>query len=373
MKIFVKVTKTIPLEIKKSDTIRNVKARFRDQEGIPENLQEIFFAGNHLNNNQTLADCNIQKHSTLNMFVHSMAGMQIFVKIPSAGKSVTLDVKPWDTIQNIKAFILEKERVPPEQQVLVYAGRTLEDNQTLAAYNILASSTLHLVIRPTDKLKIFINTPHGKLITLDVKIWYTVEDVKVMIESLLGVPLNAHQLVHDEKILVDSCTLNDYKIGQGSTLHLTTRLMQIFVKTWEGKTITLEVQSSDNINHVMAKIEEKLGFHIRHHYLVFSGRKLKNDLSLADYNIQKGSTLLLIISPTSLVRHINVSTVYHGDIKLQVELSTTISDVKEMLWEKIGIPTYQQILLYFGKEVDGERLLEDYNIRRGSTLHLAVH
>ncbi|RWR81151.1 Ubiquitin, related [Cinnamomum micranthum f. kanehirae] len=371
MKLFVKVTKTIALDIKRSDTIRDVKARFRDEEGIPENLQEIFFAGNHLNNNQTLAGCNIQKYSTLHMFVHSTAGMQIFVKIPSTGKSVTLDVKPWDTIQNIKAIIHDKERVPPEQQTLIYAGRTLEDSQTLAAYNILATSTLHLVIRPTDKLQIFINTPHGENIMLDVKIWYTIEDVKVMIESFLGVPLNAQQLIHAEKTLTDSCTLIDYNISQGSTLHLMS-LVQIFVKTWEGKIITLEVHISDTINHVMAKIEKKLGTFPCRHHLVFSGRQLKNHLSLADYNIQKESTLQLVMSVSSLVKHIYVKTSNYGVLTLDVNLSSTINDVKEMVCERTRIPTNQQILYYSGDEVRGKRSLEQCNIGMGSTLCLAV-
>ncbi|XXG44019.1 hypothetical protein AAC387_Pa01g3922 [Persea americana] len=371
MKLFVKVTKTIALEIKRSDTIRDVKARFRDEEGIPENLQEIFFAGKHLNNNQTLDGCNVQKYSTLHMFVHSTAGMQIFVKIPSTGKSVTLHVKPWDTIQNIKAIIHDKERVAPEQQRLIYAGRTLEDSQTLAAYNILAASTLHLVICPTDKLQIFINTPERKNIMLDVKIWYTVEDVKVMIESILGVPLNAQQLIHAETTLTDSCTLINYNISQGSTLHLMS-LVQIFVKTWEGKIITLEVHISDTINHVMAKIAKKLGTFPCHQHLVFSGRQLKNHLSLADYNIQKESTLQLVMSVSSLVKHIYVKTSNYGVLKLDANLSSTINDVKEMVCERTTIPTNQQILYYSGDEVCGKRSLEQCNIGMGSTLCLAV-
>ncbi|XXG44017.1 hypothetical protein AAC387_Pa01g3921 [Persea americana] len=371
MKIFVKVLKTIALKIKKTDTIRNIKARFQDEEGIPETLQEMFFAGNHLNNNQTLADCNIQKHSTLHMFVQSKVGMQIFIKIPSTNKSVTLDVKPWDTIQNIKAIIHDKEKVAPEQQRLIYAGRTLEDSQTLAAYDILAASTLHLVICPTDKLQIFINTPEGNNIMLDVKIWYTIEDVKVMIESILGVPLNALQLIHAEKTLIDSCTLIDYNIGQGSTLHLTPIVMQIFVKTWEGKTITVEVQSSDTVSHVMAKIEKKLGSSICHQHLIFSGRRLENHLSLVNYNIQKESTIQLVMSASTSKRLIYVRAPNKDVITLVVAISSTINDVKEMVYERIGIPTDKQLLLFCGKELHGGPLV-DYKIVMGSVLHLLV-
>jgi len=129
----------------------------------------------------------------------------------------------------------------------------------------------------------------------------TIQIVKSKIQDNEGIPPVRQTLIFDGKVLEDSRTLSSYNIKEEATLKLVLRTFtwlgkaQIFVKTLNSKTITIEVEHSDTIKIIKAKIQQKEGIPSSKIQLVFAGRPLQEERTLSHYNIQKETTLHLLV------------------------------------------------------------------------------
>ena len=148
--------------------------------------------------------------------------------------------------------------------------------------------------------------------------------------------------------------------------------LQLFIKTLNGDTITIQANLTDKILTIKEKIQKKQDNLLpSHQRLLYGGKQLEDDKTLMDYNILSEATLHLVVRLKG-GQTIYVKTLIGDVFTFEFDENQTIAEVKQKIEETENIPVNEQRLFFNNKQLADNKTLKDYKIEEEDTIQLVL-
>ena len=371
--VHVKISKdkTLNISINANSTIEEVKKAIQNMEGISIDHQRLIFAGEileELENNKNVKHYNIETNCTLYLIIFD----QFILHVKTlTGKTITLYVNPYSTIQELKNRIEFREGIKSERQEMRFSGNHLEDHKKLKEYKIESDRTIFLI--PINLIFVRVKTSSSKIIKISINPYSTIQELKRTIQNKEGIPID-HQRLELTGVQLkdkDTITLNEFEIKSG-IINLIIDDTIVFVKTITGKTITISINAYSTIERLKVSIQKKERIPTEQQRLLLDGEQLEeleNHKEFKEYKIKSNSSIYLFLA-NLITFHVKTSS--GKTITISINPYSTIAEVKRIIQEKKGFTLKQQRLLLLEEELEDHKTLKEYKIKPESILILII-
>ena len=297
------------------------------------------------------------------------------ITISNKGKKFSVEINSYDTIEKLKNKIFIKEGIEDYFQILLFKGKTLEDDKTIEYYDIINGSIIYLLINEVllnYDITISIKNKYGDRIIQLIKPSETIENVKKRIFYGMA---EETRLFYEEKDLEDDKTFFSYGIKE------------------KGKKYNF-LSFTGPKNGILINIEGNFGFKGPYYfplsskiidikneiyivppeseYLYYNNKELENEKSLSELNIIKNVTLNLIIKPNDGLYIFIKPYFTKKNIIIKVKETDNILNIKKEIQKKISINIENQQLFFGEKELEDNKTIFDYEIKNESKMYLEV-
>jgi ubiquitin-like protein Nedd8 len=353
--------KKIELMVDPTDYLSEMKRQLEAESEIPAENQCLFKDGKELgDNNNTAADYGIEGGTVL---ILEPKSMHINVDTPD-GKSHSIEVTPSDTTACIKKKVAGKTGLTVPQQVLKFNKKIMEDGDTIRKLGIQDYDT---ILAEIFRVPVVVNTMDGKQIKVMIDPTATMDQIKHELEPECDLPVSNQRLYLEGSELDDTKkSAEEYGIKSGSVLDLEPKTMAVTVCAPDGKTHVININPSDTTMDIKEKIAAKTGLTAPQQVLKLNGKELPNGKMAKDMGVRDGSTLTVDIFTVPVI----VNTMDGKQIKVKVDPTQPIFDIKSKLELESGLPAKNQRLFLNGAELEDGKVASQYGIQGGTVLDM---
>ena len=366
-------------------TVLDLKRMISSKERVPPDHQVLLYDNTQLQNSHFLSFYGLGSGCIVHLSFTSSSKMSLYVKTLS-GETYMLSPFIYQTVGDIKNELRVRHQVNVNNQKLVFHGVLLEESSMLYECDLPNQCTMHIIKDPNAPhlrdpsppplsrqyqqqapIPILFRTLRGDIVTLLTYPSERVRDVKKRLQEREGFPRGQMNLVLGGTELRDDAFLEEYRLQQDSTLLVTFKIptgLDLFaVDMTNDEMLPIEgLKVDDHVEHLEAEIRQ--AFRISRSTeltLILKYEVLSPQFLLSHYTIPKNA-VIQVYRHEGLQRRsegrktsIIVSTVTGIKCYCELYLSrSTVSDLKIMIQDRVGLPKKDQVLLKRGE------VLEEY-------------